>query len=403
MQSLLATLKTLFPPDCHDRVFLVGGSVRDHLLGRVGEDIDLAAALSDEQLRRCGFRLVTGKTTAPIWFRCDPASGKIEITQLTQIASLDADLRRRDFTINAMAMCFCGELLDPLHGADDLRSGRLRACSDETFHTDPLRIFRALRFEAEGWRMTAETETLIRRDDWTALLQAIPVERFSRELLKALAAREPERFLLRMKAFGVGREWLPELFRMPHVPAGPLEHHPEGDLLTHATEVLQRAAAISADPLVRFCAFFHDLGKLATDPALYPKHHGHEEAGFAMAGDFCHRLALPASYLRALAWTCRLHGHLNRWMELRDTTRIRIAGQATKAGVATILPIVAQADQPDSTALGDWEQALTAAAMTTAELGIAPERLVAMPPANRAAFVLQKRVERLRGLINAET
>jgi tRNA nucleotidyltransferase (CCA-adding enzyme) len=396
MNSLLRALQEQFTADSHDRIFLVGGSVRDDLLGRTGEDIDLAAALPAERLRRCGFRLVTGKTTAPIWFRCDPVFGKIEVTQLTQVAALDDDLRRRDFTINAMAMRLSGELLDPLHGGDDLRGGRLRACSDETFRADPLRIFRALRFEAEGWRMTAVTEELIRRDDWTARLGTIPAERFSRELLKALAAREPERFLLRMKEFRVGQGWLPEMFRMAEVPAGPLQYHPEGDLLTHAAEVLQRAAALSPDPLARFCAFFHDLGKLATDPALYPKHHGHEEAGFAMAGDFCNRLALPASYRRALAWTSRLHGHLNRWNELRDATKIKTAEQATKAGIAAILPIVALADQPGNKTPDDWELALAVAAMTTAELGIDADRLAAMPTANRAAFIMQKRVERLR-------
>jgi tRNA nucleotidyltransferase (CCA-adding enzyme) len=349
MQDLLSSLKGLFPAGCHDHIILVGGSVRDYLSGRGCEDIDLAVVLPDTRLRRCGFRLVTGKTTAPIWFRHDPSLGKIEVTQLRDETALDDDLLRRDFTINAVAMRLSGDLHDPLHGREDLRDGRLRACSVDSFRADPLRIFRAFRFEADGWRMTPETEELIRRDDWTAPLQAIPVERFSRELLKAFAAGEPERFLLRMREFDVGRDWLPELFRMAEVPAGPLEHHPEGDLLTHATQVLQRAAALSADPLTRFCAFFHDLGKLSTDPALYPKHHGHDEAGFDMASAFCTRLALPAAYRKALAWTSRLHGHLNRWGELRDSTRINIAEQAARAGIAAILPVVALADKPGNT------------------------------------------------------
>lgn len=396
MSPLLSSIKELFPPDCHDLVFLVGGSVRDRLLGKVGADLDLVVVLPAERLRRCGFRLVTGKTTAPIWFRYIPALGKVEATRLDDVAALADDLRRRDFTINAIAMRLSGELLDPLHGRDDLRAGRLQACADEAFRADPLRIFRALRFESEGWRMTPATEALLRRDDWTLSLRTIPAERFSRELLKALAAPEPERFLLRMLQLQVGRDWLPELFRMAGIPAGPLHYHPEGDLLTHATEVLQRTAAQTTDPLARFCAFFHDLGKLATDPALYPKHHGHDEAGFAMAAPFCNRLALPAPYRRALAWTSRLHGHLHRWDELRDSTRLHIAGQATKAGIAVILPTVSRADRPGSTTPEGWAHALAVAALTTAELGIAPERLAAMPPANRAAFIVQLRVERLR-------
>jgi len=396
MNKLLDRIKALFPPDLHERVFLVGGSVRDLLQGTSGEDIDLAAAIDEAQLRRCGFHPVAGKTTAPIWFRCDKALGKIEITLLEGPAFLDADLHRRDFTINAMAMRLSGELLDPLNGRIDLSAGRLQACSDEAFLDDPLRIFRALRFETEGWRMTAGTEQLIRREDWPGRLEDIPVERFSRELLKALAGKEPERFLLRMCELDVGRHWLPELFRMESVPAGPLKYHPEGDLFTHAVQTLQRAAADSPDPLVRFCAFFHDLGKLATDPALYPKHHGHEESGAKLAVSFCNRLTLPAGYRKALAATSRLHPHLYYWDELRDSTRIKIAEQALRGGIAGFLPIVARADKPGSTTPAGWSLALEVATMTTAQLGIDAGQLAAMTKEHRPAFIMQKRVEKLR-------
>lgn len=398
MNDLLSTLKKFFPARCHGHIFLAGGSVRDCLLGKASKDIDLAAALPDALLRQCGFSLVTGKTTAPIWFHFETTLGKIEITQLAAVSGLHEDLRRRDFTINAMAMGFSGELLDPLHGRDDLHAGCLRACSDDIFRDDPLRIFRALRFEADGWRMTPSTESLIRRDDWSAQLQVIPVERFSRELLKALAAREPERFLLRMRDFEVGREWLPELFRMAEIPAGPLQHHPEGDLLTHSVQVLQRAAVLSADPLTRFCAFFHDFGKLATDPTLYPQHHGHEETGFSLAIAFCNRLALPAAYRKALAWTSRLHAQLNRWDELRDPTKVRTAQQAAKAGITDILPVVALADKAGGITPDGWQQALAVAAMTTTELGIDATVLAAVPAADRPSLIMQKRVEKLRGV-----
>lgn len=396
MKDLLTSLQSLFPAKHHGSISLVGGSVRDFLMGKASEDIDLVAALPDETLYSCGFRLVAGKTTAPIWFWYDAALGKIEVIQLEDDASLHADLMRRDFTINAITMRLSGELHDPLNGRDDLDSGLLRACSESAFRDDPLRIFRAFRFEADGWRMSPETEALIRQDDWTLALRAIPVERFSREMLKALAAREPERFFQRMKDFNVGKQWLPELFRMPGIPAGPPEYHPEGDLYTHSAEVLQRAAVNSGDPLARFCAFFHDIGKLATDPSIYPKHHGHDEAGFGLAVDFCNRLSLPANFRKALSWTSRLHLHLSNWDGLRDSTRIRTAEQAAKSGIASILPIVAAADKPGNTTPGGWEQALEVAAMTTAGLGIEIERLSTMPADNRASFILQRRVEMLR-------
>jgi tRNA nucleotidyltransferase (CCA-adding enzyme) len=396
MKDLLAFLQELFPAAYHEHVFLVGGSVRDFLQRKESQDIDLVAALPASELRACGFRLVEGKTTAPIWFRYDDALGKIEVIQLDGDSSLHDDLQRRDFTINAIAVRLSGELVDPLGGKEDLSNGLLRACSVNAFRDDPLRIFRGFRFEADGWRMTPETEEFIRRDNWSQKLQAIPVERLSREMMKALGSREPGRFFQQMLAFGVGRDWLPELFRIPQIPAGPPEHHPEGDLFTHSMQVLERAVDMTDDPLARFCAFFHDIGKLATDPTTYPKHHGHDEAGFRLAVDFCTRLCLPATHRKALSWTSLLHTRMNTWDELRDSTKIRTAEQAVKAGISSILPVVAMADKPGSMAPRGWEQALEVAAMSTAEVGIDVERLSAMPTENRSSFILQKRVEMLR-------
>jgi tRNA nucleotidyltransferase (CCA-adding enzyme) len=186
---------------------------------------------------------------------------------------------------------------------------------------------------------------------------------------------------------------------MPLVPAGPEEHHPEGDLLTHSMQVMGRVAERTGEPLARFCALFHDIGKLATDPALYPKHHGHDEAGFDLGRPFCDRLRLPATYRNSLAWTSRLHGTLNRWPELRGSTRVRTAEQALKAGIAGILPLVATADKPNGLKTDEWKMAVRVAVMTTAELGVDMERIEAMPEDKRPAFILQRRVEVLRGLL----
>lgn len=398
MNEQLTPFQRIFPCNCHDRILLVGGTVRDYLLQRPGQDYDLIAAVPAELLKSCGFHLVTGKTTAPIWFRSVEPLGKVEVILLDDLQQLEDDLRRRDFTINAIAISLVGQLFDPLQGAKDLKTGLLRVCSDRTFQDDPLRIFRALRFEADGWRMTSETEALICQHDWSDEIALLPVERFSREMIKALSGREPERFFERMLAFKIGRQWLPELFRMPDIPAGPLEHHPEGDLMTHCTQVLQRAAKASVDPLTRFCAFFHDIGKLLTDPACYPRHYGHDEAGFKPALEICKRLCLPASWGKALAFTSRLHTHLNRWDELRHGTRLRIADQALKAGISEILAVVSAADKPGNSTPAQWSQALDVAAMNTAQLGLDAARLTAMPIAKRAGFVLQKKVELLKDL-----
>ncbi len=193
-----------------------------------------------------------GNSTAPIWFRSGKEFGKIEVTPLSEISGLAADLCRRDVTINALAMTLAGRIIDPLDGRHDMEQRLLRACSPRSFLDDPLRIFRALRFEADGWRMTAGTEALIREREWAPHLVAVPVERFTREMLNALETLRPERFFQRMLELQVGEDRLPELFRMPGIPAGPLVHHPEGDLFTHAIQVLQRVAARTDDPLARF-------------------------------------------------------------------------------------------------------------------------------------------------------
>lgn len=393
MTAIIPFLKALFPASLHHLVLLVGGSIRDHLLGRESDDLDLVAAISPEELIALGFRLVEATSGALIYFKHHPEFGKIELTLIASMDDLQADLLRRDFTVNAMAMDLSGIYIDPFNGKEDLKEGILKACSDRTFTDDPLRIFRAFRFEADGWRMTPDTEARIRERDWATELSAMPVERFSLEMLKALAHKTPERFFQRMIEFNVGAEILPELFRMPRIPAGPLQHHPEGDLFTHSSQVLQRVATKTTDPLSRFCAFFHDLGKLATDPSLYPKHHSHDHAGFGMAVEFCNRLRLSTAHRTALVWISSLHGKANLWGSLRDSTKITMAEQAIRAGIVDILPLVAAADKAGGEPMTGWVDAVRVAGRNTRELGIDQDKLAAMPVKNRAEYIQQKRVE----------
>ena len=396
MENIIERLKEIFPEAAQPRIFLVGGAVRDILLGRERTDIDLAAALTAEEFAALGFHLVEGRSTAAIWHRHVDGLATIEATPLADAADLADDLRRRDFTINAMAMTLAGSVIDPLDGRGDLKQKRLAACSRLVFADDPLRIFRAFRFAADSWQMAPECLELLRQRDWNRELALIPVERFSREMLKALEKQEPGRFFQLMLETDAGQGYLPELFRMPHVPAGPLEHHPEVDLFTHSSHVLQRVSLISRDPLARFCAFFHDIGKLDTPPDLYPRHHGHEQAGFATAQDFCRRLRLPAQYAKALSWVSRLHGKLCKWDELRDSTKLRTAEQAFKAGIADILPLVSTADKSGGTEPEGWREALRIDGMSSADLGIDLQDLERMQPAKRGDHILQKRVQRLR-------
>jgi tRNA nucleotidyltransferase (CCA-adding enzyme) len=153
---------------------------------------------------------------------------------------------------------------------------------------------------------------------------------------------------------------------------------------------------MSPDPLTRFCAFFHDIGKLATRPDLYPRHHGHNETGSPMAIEFCRRLRLPAQYGTALAWISRLHGTFNLWDGLRDSTIIRTAEQSIKAGVADMLPLVSAADKGVVGQPAGWREALRIAALSSGELGIDRQLLEGMPPSKRGDYLRQIRVERFR-------
>jgi tRNA nucleotidyltransferase (CCA-adding enzyme) len=392
----LALLRPLFPAELHGRIFLVGGAVRDLLLGKESADLDLVVALPEAELITRRFRKVEPKDAPPILLYHSPALGKIEATCIAGIAELAADLRRRDFTINALALDLEGKLHDPLGGIADLQARRLVPCSATCFHADPTRLFRAFRFAAAGWKLAPPAVALIAGEEWDERLLRLPIERFSAEMSKAFAQPDPASFFALMLRFNVGRSLLPELFAMPQIPAGPLEHHPEGDLFTHNCQVLAAMVAQNPQPLARFCAFFHDLGKLATDPALYPKHHGHDEAGYALAPAFCNRLALPAAWRIALAWSSRLHGPANRWQETRDSTRIRIAAGAIKGGISEILPQLIAADWPEGPGMPDWPLALAAARLSSAQLGISSEQLEKLAPTERGALIMQKRVEYLR-------
>jgi tRNA nucleotidyltransferase (CCA-adding enzyme) len=401
MNTILDRLKGIFPVDAHQRVYLVGGAVRDLLMGLPNTDIDLAAALTTEEFSELGFRLVEGRSTAAIWHRHIEGLGTLEVTPLAETGVLADDLRRRDFTVNAMAVTLGGEVIDPLNARLALHQKRLSACSRHVFIDDPMRVFRAFRFVADGWCLSQECETLLREHDWTRELFSIPVERFSREMLKALDKPEPWRFFQLMLEYGVGQDYLPELFRMPLIPAGPLIHHPEGDLFTHSCQVLQRVTDVCRDPVTRFCALFHDIGKLGTSPDLYPKHHGHDQAGFGMAREFCGRLRLPAHYGTSLSWISRLHGTFNLWEQLRDSTKLWVANQAIKAGIVDILPLVAAADKAGGSEPAEWREALHCAGMSSSELGIEPQVLECMQPFKRTDHILLKRVERFRTILTA--
>ncbi|HEY5974116.1 MAG TPA: tRNA nucleotidyltransferase [Geobacteraceae bacterium] len=390
--ELLTRTRGLFPTELHDRLWLVGGTVRDLLLGETPGDLDLLAAVPAAELLPLGYRPVTPRSAAPILFNFHRQWGKIEITLLPDgAAGLAADLPRRDFTVNAMALSLAGKLIDPLDGQAALTGRQLVPCSPMAFSDDPLRIFRAFRFVAHGWQLSPAAADLIGERDWESSLVGIPAERFSNELLKALAGPAPADFFRLMVRFNVGHTFLPELFRLAEVPAGPLRYHPEGDLLTHALQVLERFAAAEGDAAARFCAFTHDFGKLATPVDQYPRHIGHEEAGPALVHDLCDRLRLPAALRTAAMAISRLHHVANHWPELRPGTRLRLASDALKGRVAEFLPQMVAADK-GAPRMDGWEGVCRIAGLSATELGLDQAAMDTVPPDKRAELLWQRRV-----------
>jgi len=402
MDPLILRLKKFFPEPLHSRIFMVGGMVRDFLLGVACQDVDLAASVPTAELTSLGFRLVESRSTPNIHFFFHKEFGKIEVTWLPSVEELAGDLQRRDFTVNAMALAFDGALTDPLGGKQDLERKILRACSATSLSDDPLRIFRAFRFECEGWRLDSDAETTLSSRDWAGDLSQIPVERFTQEMLKALAKEDPSRFFGRMLQFGIGAGFLPEIFKMAQVPAGPPQHHPEGDLFTHSMQALERMARQTGDTTARFCALFHDLGKLSTPAEHYPKHHGHDAFGAIAAEQFCRRVRLPVSVQRALQATNRLHTTANRWEELRDATKIKLALNAMKGGIASFLPLVVAADCGGT--MPGWDEALRVASLNAAQLGIDPAVFgdPRFTPEKVQQLIMQHRVRELGKAFNRD-
>ncbi|BBL73090.1 multifunctional CCA addition/repair protein [Methylomagnum ishizawai] len=317
------------------RTYLVGGAVRDILLGLEVKERDwVVVGETPDSLVAQGFRPVgkdfpvflhpetreeyalarTERKTAPGYhgFAVHAAPG----------VTLEQDLLRRDLTINAIAMDTEGRVIDPYGGTRDLEARLLRHVSP-AFGEDPVRILRAARFAARfaplGFRVADETLDLMRRMVEAGEVDALVPERVWAEWLKALNEPRPGGFFEVLRACGALARLFPEIDRLFGVPQPP-QHHPEIDTGIHTLLVLAAAAELSPDPVVRFAALTHDLGKGLTPPEHWPRHRGHEQAGLPALDGLCHRLKVPNAFRKLAEKTMRYHGHCHRALELRPGT-----------------------------------------------------------------------------------
>jgi tRNA nucleotidyltransferase (CCA-adding enzyme) len=322
------------------KTYLVGGAVRDRLLGLPVKDRDyVVVGATPEDLLRLGFTPV-GRDF-PVFLhpethaeyalaRTERKSGRGYhgfTFDTDPTVTLEDDLRRRDLTINAMAEDEHGALIDPFGGAADLRNGVLRHVSP-AFAEDPVRVLRvarfAARYAARGFRIADETLALMRQMVQSGEVDHLVPERVFAETQKALAERTPSAFLRSLRACGALAVLMPEVDALYGVPQRP-EWHPEIDTGVHVELVLDAAARLApGDALIGWCALTHDLGKALTPPAEWPRHHGHEIRGLAPLRALAARLRVPGEYLALAELVCRLHLLAHTALELRPDTILEL-------------------------------------------------------------------------------
>lgn len=315
--------------DTLEEVYLVGGAVRDQLLGLESHDKDyVVIGATETQMKSLGFKAV-GKDF-PVFLhpvskeeyalaRTERKVGK-GYTGFSVDASvnvtLEEDLARRDLSINAMALSKGNQLVDPFNGKQDLESKTLRHTT-EAFTEDPVRVLRLARFLARygsDWSIHDDTKTLVSRMVKTGELAYLVPERVWKETEKALLEKHPQLYFEALKELGVLQLLFPEIAQMVAVPQAP-EHHPEGDVFVHTMLVLKRAADLDFDLPTRFAALTHDFGK-AISYQQQENLHGHEAAGVPVIEVFCERLRIP-NKLRDLAkLTSDNHLRCHRMFEL---------------------------------------------------------------------------------------
>ena len=314
------------------KVYKVGGAVRDKLLGRPVSDCDwVVIGATAQDLLGLGYRAV-GKDF-PVFLhpqtheeyalaRTERKVGpgyKGFVFHASPEVSLEADLERRDVTINAMAEDIDGGIIDPYGGRADLEREILRHVSP-AFAEDPVRILRVARFAARfGFRIAEETLALMREMVAAGETEALVPERVWAELDKALAEPNPRLFFEALRNCGALLVLFPEIERLFGVPQPP-RHHPEIDTGLHVMLVLDQAARLSEDARVRFATLVHDLGKGTTPQEQWPHHHGHEERGAEIILAFCQRYRIPNDYRDLAVLVARYHSHCHRALELRPAT-----------------------------------------------------------------------------------
>jgi len=317
------------------QTYLVGGAVRDALMGLPVQDRDwVVVGSSPQAMLGAGYKPV-GRDF-PVFLhphtREEYALARTErktgpgyrgfMVQADASVTLEQDLGRRDLTINAMAVAATdvrpdgsfdpASVVDPFGGVADLRACTLRHCTD-AFREDPVRILRLARFAARfaDFQTAPATAVLMREMVSAGEAAALVPERVWAEISTGLMEAHPERMVDVLRTCGALQVLLPEVDALWGVPQS-AEHHPEIDTGVHLMMVLQQAAAVAAPLDVRWACLMHDLGKATTPPALLPRHIGHEARSVQLLRRIGQRLRVPVACTELAEVVAREHGHIHR-------------------------------------------------------------------------------------------
>ena len=321
------------------KTYLVGGAVRDRLLGLPVTERDwVVVGATPDELKALGYRSV-GKDF-PVFLHPDTkeehalarterktAKGYQGFEFHTEAGvTLEDDLKRRDLTINAIAEDAQGQLVDPYGGVQDIEARVLRHVSP-AFAEDPVRVLRAARFAARfaplGFKLAPETVALMRGMVEDGEVDALVPERVWQETLKALSCERPSMYFEVLRECGALTRVFPELDRLWGVPQ-PAKWHPEIDTGVHVMMVLDQAARLSKDATVRYAALTHDLGKGTTPADILPHHYGHEERSVKLVEAMSERLRVPKDFRELAVIVARQHGLVHKAEEIRSDTLLKL-------------------------------------------------------------------------------
>jgi tRNA nucleotidyltransferase (CCA-adding enzyme) len=319
------------------KTYVVGGAVRDELLGLPVKDRDwVVVGATPSMMLAQGFVQVgrdfpvflhpqtheeyalarTERKTAPGYTGF--------VVHAAPEVSLEDDLLRRDLTINAIAKDDDGALIDPHGGCADIAARVMRHVSP-AFAEDPVRILRVARFAARFADFSVAPETLALMRDMVAAgeVDALVAERVWQELARGLMEARPSRMFAVLRECGALVRLLPELDALWGVPQR-AEYHPEIDTGVHVMMVIDMAARLGAELPARFAALTHDLGKARTPADILPRHHGHETKSVALVEAICERLRVPIECRDVARLVARFHGDMHRVEELRADTMLSV-------------------------------------------------------------------------------